>query len=67
MTRSLTRGLALWMYVRIIKGWRVKLVLYMLEVTIVIIIIIIIIVPIILRSACNVITDVYMHSIYWKP
>ena len=63
MTSSLTRGLALRMYVQIIMGWRVKLGLYMFEV----IMVIIIIIPTILRRACNVITDVYMHEIYWKP
>ena len=52
------------MYVQIIMGWRVKLGLYMFE--IIIVMIIIIIKPTILRRACNVITDVYMHEIYWK-
>jgi len=53
MTRSLTGGLALRMYVQVIMGWRVQLDLSMFEV----IIIIIIIIPTILRRSCNVITD----------
>ena len=50
MTRSLTGGLALRMYVQVIMGWRVQLDLSMFEV-------IIIIKPTILRRSCNVITD----------